>query len=70
MFPIARSIFFAAPLLFILFNLKIYVSSLEEFGAYTVTYLIVSEMIRSYLYGSVRWPWRPIFPTARARCCI
>lgn len=32
-------------------------SSLEEFGAYTVTYLIVSEMIRSYLYGDVRWPW-------------
>lgn len=57
LFPFARATFFVAPLLFILFNLKIYVSSVEEFLAYTVTYLIVSEMIRSYLYGSVRWPW-------------
>ena len=57
LFPFARAVFFAAPLLFILFNLKIYVSSLEEFGAYTITYLVVGEMIRSYLYGSVRWPW-------------
>ena len=57
MFPLARVVFFTAPLLLILFNLKIYVSSLEEFLAYTVTYLVVGEMIRSYLYGSVRWPW-------------
>lgn len=57
MFPLARMVFFIAPLLLILFNLKIYVSSLDEFIAYTVMYLVVSEMIRSYLYGSVRWPW-------------
>jgi cellulose synthase (UDP-forming) len=24
---------------------------------HTVTYLIVGELIRTYLYGSVRWPW-------------
>ncbi len=57
LFPLARAVFFTAPLLFIIFNLKIYVSSIEEFVAYTITYLIVCEMIRSYLYGNVRWPW-------------
>lgn len=57
MFPFARAAFFIAPLLFILFNLKIYVSSMEEFFAYALTYLVVSEIIRSSLYGRLRWPW-------------
>ncbi|QKV20596.1 UDP-forming cellulose synthase catalytic subunit [Oricola thermophila] len=57
MFPLVRLAFFAAPLLFILFDMKIYVASLDEFFAYTVTYLIVAEMVRTYLYGNVRWPW-------------
>ena len=57
LFPFARLAFFVAPLLFILFNLKIYVSSMEEFFAYALTYLIASEIIRSSLYGKLRWPW-------------
>jgi cellulose synthase (UDP-forming) len=56
-FPFARVIFLVAPLLFILFDLKIYVASLQDFVAYTLTYLVVGEMIRNYLYGKVRWPW-------------
>lgn len=57
LFPFARTAFFFAPLLFILLNLKIYVSSLEEFFAYAVTYLVASEMIRASLFGRLRWPW-------------
>ncbi len=57
LFPFARLAFFVSPLLFILFNLKIYVSSMEEFFAYALTYLIASEIIRSSLYGKLRWPW-------------
>lgn len=56
-FPFVRSVFFVAPLLFILFDMKIFVASFEDFFAYTVMYLIVGEMVRTYLYGSVRWPW-------------
>ncbi|MFS2153885.1 UDP-forming cellulose synthase catalytic subunit [Rhizobium sp. Rhizsp42] len=56
-FPFVRAVFIFAPLLFILFNMKIFVASSEDFIAHTVTYLIVGELIRSYLYGSVRWPW-------------
>ena len=56
-FPFVRAVFFVAPLLFILFDMKIFVASFEDFFAYTVMYLIVGEMVRSYLYGSVRWPW-------------
>ncbi len=56
-FPFVRAVFVFAPLLFILFNMKIFVASSEDFLAHTVTYLIVGELIRNYLYGSVRWPW-------------
>ena len=56
-FPIARLCFLVAPLLFIFFNLKIYDASVEEFLAYTVSYLIVGELLRGYLYGKLRWPF-------------
>ena len=56
-FPLVRSVFLVAPLLFILLNMKIFVASTEDFVAYTIMYLIVGEMVRSYLFGSVRWPW-------------
>jgi cellulose synthase (UDP-forming) len=56
-FPFVRAVFLVAPLLFILFNMKIFVASSEDFVAHTVTYLIVAELIRNYLYGNVRWPW-------------
>ncbi|RZL51567.1 MAG: glycosyltransferase, partial [Variovorax sp.] len=56
-FPFMRMVFMAAPLLFILFNLKIYDASVEEFVAYTITYLVIGEILRNYLFGQVRWPW-------------
>ncbi|KQT51967.1 cellulose synthase [Aureimonas sp. Leaf454] len=56
-FPFMRMVFMAAPLLFILFDLKVYNASVQEFTAYTITYLIIGEILRNYLYGQVRWPW-------------
>jgi len=56
-FPYMRAVFLVAPLFFILFNMKIFVASFEDFVSYTVMYLITGELVRSYLYGSVRWPW-------------
>ncbi|MCD7107989.1 UDP-forming cellulose synthase catalytic subunit [Rhizobium sp. DKSPLA3] len=57
LFPFVRTAFLVAPILFILFNLKIFNASAEDFLAYTVTYLIASEILRNYLYGQMRWPW-------------
>ena len=57
LFPMVRMAFLLAPLLFLIFNLKIFNASVEDFLAYTMTYLVASELLRNYLYGRVRWPW-------------
>ena len=46
-----------APLLYIFFDVKIFVSNVEEAIAYTATYMVVNVMMQNYLYGSLRWPW-------------
>ncbi|SMC95947.1 cellulose synthase (UDP-forming) [Fulvimarina manganoxydans] len=56
-FPFIRLIFLISPLLFILFDLKIFDASVDEFISYSITYLCAGELIRNYLYGRVRWPW-------------
>jgi cellulose synthase (UDP-forming) len=56
-FPFPRLIFMLAPLSYILFNVKIFVSNVDEAIAYTLTYMIVNVMVQNYLFGSVRWPW-------------
>ena len=56
-FPFPRLIFMLAPLSYILFNVKIFVSNVDEAVAYTLTYMIVNVMVQNYLFGSVRWPW-------------
>ncbi|EAU40463.1 cellulose synthase [Fulvimarina pelagi HTCC2506] len=56
-FPFIRTVFLVAPLLFILFDMKIFVASVDEFVAYSLTYLVAGELLRNYLYGRVRWPW-------------
>ena len=56
-FPLPRLIFMFAPLLYIFFDVKIFVSSIDEALAYTATYIIVNLMLQNYLYGHVRWPW-------------
>ncbi|MDB5571610.1 MAG: bcsA [Hyphomicrobiales bacterium] len=56
-FALPRLIFMLAPLTYILFDIKIFVSNLDEAIAYTSTYMVVNLMLQNYLYGRVRWPW-------------
>jgi len=68
-FPFPRLVFMLAPLSYILFNVKIFVSNVDEAIAYTLTYMIVNMMVQNYLFGSVRWPWCPNY-TNIARACF
>ena len=56
-FPLPRLVFMLAPLLYIFFDIKLFVANVEETIAYTLMYLIVNVMIQNYMYGRVRWPW-------------
>ena len=56
-FPLPRLIFMIAPLLHIFFDVKIFVSTVEESIAYAATYFVVNLMIQNRIYGHVRWPW-------------
>ncbi len=57
LFPAPRLIFTVAPLLHIFFDVKIFVSSMDEAVAYTATYMVVNLMLQNYLYGRFRWPF-------------
>lgn len=56
-FPLPRLIFMFAPLTHIFFDVKIFVSNLDEAIAYTATYMVVNIMLQNYMFGMVRWPW-------------
>jgi cellulose synthase (UDP-forming) len=56
-FPLPRLIFMFAPLVHIFFDVKIFVSNLQEAIAYTSTYIVVNLLLQNYLYGRFRWPW-------------
>ena len=56
-FPLPRLIFMIAPLLHIFFDVKLFVSTVEESIAYAATYIVVNAMMHNHLYGHVRWPW-------------
>jgi cellulose synthase (UDP-forming) len=57
LFPFPRLVFMLAPLAYILFDVKIFVSNIDEAIAYTATYVVVNAMLQNYLFGLVRWPW-------------
>lgn len=57
MFPVTRAIFLVAPLLFLLFDMRVFVVSGGEFIAYVLSYMLISLLMQNYLYGSCRWPW-------------
>ena len=54
-FPIFRLPFLISPLLFIYFNMQIYIANAQEFISYTVLYMLANMMMQNYLYGRVRW---------------
>ncbi|WP_245408725.1 UDP-forming cellulose synthase catalytic subunit [Variibacter gotjawalensis] len=56
-FPLPRLIFMFAPLIYIFFDTKIFVSNVDEAIAYTSTYIVVNMLLQNFLYGRVRWPW-------------
>jgi cellulose synthase (UDP-forming) len=56
-FPFPRLVFMLAPLTYILFDIKIFVSNLDEAIAYTSTYIVVNIMIQNFMFGRVRWPF-------------
>jgi cellulose synthase (UDP-forming) len=56
-FPLPRLIFMFAPLTYIFFDVKIFVSNIDEAIAYTAMYVVVNAMLQNYLFGKVRWPW-------------
>ncbi len=55
-FGFARFLFFIAPTLFILFNLKIYHASSIQVLAYAMPNLFISFITSDYLFGKFRWP--------------
>jgi cellulose synthase (UDP-forming) len=57
LFPLPRIIFMFAPLMHIFFDIKLFVSTVDEAVAYAATYVVVSTMIQNELFGHVRWPW-------------
>jgi len=56
-FAFFRLPFLVSPLLFIFFNMQIYIANAQEFISYTVIYMTINMMMQNYLYGRVRWPW-------------
>jgi cellulose synthase (UDP-forming) len=56
-FPLSRMSFVFAPLVYIFFDIKVFVSNLDEAVAYTACYMIVNLMMQNYLYGRLRRPW-------------
>ena len=57
LFPLSRMVFIFAPLMYIFFDMKIYIANGQEFIAYTLTYMLSALLIQSYIFGRVRWPW-------------
>ena len=57
LFPIPRMIFLFAPFCYLFLNLEIFTASGGEFGAYTMTYVVVNLVMQNSLFGRWRWPW-------------
>lgn len=57
LFPLPRLVFMFAPLFHIFFDVRIFVSSIDECIAYTASYVVANAMLQNNLYGRVRWPW-------------
>ncbi|WP_297209260.1 MULTISPECIES: glycosyltransferase family 2 protein [Thermodesulfovibrio] len=56
-FGLARIIFIFAPLMYLLFNLRVYNVSTEQIITYAIPHLACSLSVSNYLYGRVRHPF-------------
>lgn len=57
LFPFSRLAFLVAPVFYIIFDLKIFTASGEDFLAYTLSYVGANLVLQNLLYGDVRRPW-------------
>jgi cellulose synthase (UDP-forming) len=57
LFGAARAIFFIAPLMYLLFGLKVYNASLTQVLAFTIPHVFGAVMLSDFLYGHVRHPF-------------
>lgn len=55
-FGLARIMFFIAPALFLLLNLKIYFASFTQVVSYSVPYILSTFMLMDFFYGRARQP--------------
>lgn len=56
-FPFSRLMFLIAPVFYLVFDLKIFTASGEDFLAYTLSYVGANLVLQNLLYGDVRRPW-------------
>ncbi len=56
-FGFARVMFFIAPTLFLLFDLRVYHASSAQVLAYAIPHLFASILATDLLYGKYRWPF-------------
>jgi len=57
LFGAARAVFFIAPLMYLLFGLKVYNASLTQVLAFTIPHVFGAVMLSDFLYGHVRHPF-------------
>ncbi|MDD2892608.1 MAG: UDP-forming cellulose synthase catalytic subunit [Halothiobacillaceae bacterium] len=56
-FPVARATFLIVPGLYLIFGLKIYDATLEQFMAYALPHVLAAILLSNVLYGKTRWPF-------------
>ena len=57
MFPVVRWIFVLSPLMYIFFDMEIFMASTSEFVVYTAPYIAAVVLLQAFFYGRYRWPW-------------
>jgi len=57
LFGFARMIFFLSPLMFLVFNLRVYNASLTQVLVYALPHLVASYFVSNHLYGKLRHPF-------------
>jgi cellulose synthase (UDP-forming) len=56
-FPVARAIFLVVPGLYLIFGLKIYDATFDQFLAYALPHVLAAILLSNVLYGRTRWPF-------------
>lgn len=57
LFPLSRLVFFMAPLVFLLFGLRIFQGGLQEFTVFVLPHVLVMLILSNYFFGNYRRPF-------------